>query len=90
MLDPAELGAHRVHALAHQLEVVGVDERGHALAIDEAAQGSAHAVEDALGLDLERAAENLLRQRECEFDGFALERLGQLLAQLGRPRRPRG
>ena len=82
LLDPAELGAHGIHAIAHELEVGRVDEHGDAVAVDEPAQRAAHAVEHPLGLDVERARENLLGERQREIDGLALERRGHLLAQL--------
>ena len=81
VLDAAERGAQLVHRLAHELEVLRVDEHGHALALDEAAQRAAHGLDDALGLDGERAADDLLgeEQRRARRRG----------PRAGRPRRSR-
>ena len=55
VLDAAELGDEAVGVLAQDVEVVGVDEDEHAVALDEPAQRAADGVDDALGLDGDRA-----------------------------------
>ena len=71
---------------ADDLEIGGVDEHRDAAAVGDAPQRAADGVEDALGLDLERAGEDLGGERERERDGVALGLLGDLLAQLLAPR----
>src|SRR3954453_9368267 len=46
--DATELGHERLQAGAHELEVLGVDEHEHALALAQRAQGTAHGLEHAL------------------------------------------
>jgi hypothetical protein len=81
VVDAAQLGDQRGGVLAHRVEVLGGDEDGHALALDEAAQGTAHDGDDALGLDGDRALERLLGDLQRELDGGGLGLLGQLVAQ---------
>ena len=79
---PPSVRAQVVHRLAHGLEVGGVHQHGHPLALDDAAQRAAHRLDDQRGLDGDRAADHLLGQEQREVDGVRLEALGggQLLA----------
>ena len=74
VLDPAELGDQLRRRLAHQLEVVGVHEHGHALAVDEPAQRAANDVDDDRRLGSELAGEHLLGDLQGELDGGLLDR----------------
>ena len=76
VLDAAERRPHVVHRLADHLEVLGMDEHGHALALDDAAQRAADGLDDEFGLDGDRAADDLLGEEQRQVDGVRLEALG--------------
>ena len=77
-------------AARDQVEVVGVDQDGHALALDEPAQRAAHDVDDPLGLGVQRGAKRLLGDLQRQLDGArARTRGGDALALGGDARRPR-
>src|SRR3954471_2669705 len=73
VLDAAELGHQALGGAAHEVEVVGVDEDGHAVALDDAAQRAAHDVDDALGLGGDRAGQRLLGDAQTQLDGGGLD-----------------
>ncbi len=81
--NAAELDRERLRRLAHQREVVGVDEDEHAVALDQAAQRAAHDVDHAFGLRRERPGDDALGQGQRKLDGLRLDVVGGLLA--GRP-----
>ncbi len=72
-------------ARADEVEVVGVHEDRHALALDEAAQRAAHDVHDALRVGVQRAGEGLLGDAQPEVHGRALDGVGDLVARGGEP-----
>jgi hypothetical protein len=51
-------------------------EHGHALALDDPAQGAADGLDHAVGLDGDRAADDLLGQEQGQLDGVDLELVG--------------
>ena len=79
MLDAAERRLQLGPGRAQQLEVVRVDEDGHALALDEAAQRAANRLEHELGVGLDGAARTFSAS-EGEVDGLPLEPLGTAAA----------
>ncbi len=80
VVDAPDLSFHFGDRGADGLEVGGIDQHRHATAVGDAPQRAANGVEDALGLDGERAGEDLGGQRERERDGVALGLRGELLA----------
>src|SRR3954469_6337774 len=78
-LEPAaELLGQRAEGLAHDLEVVGVHEDEHALAVQQPAQRAGDVVDHELGLGDQRRAHDLLGDAQRELDGGALGPVGQL------------
>ena len=60
--------------LAHELEVIRVDEDQHAVALDQAAQRAAHGLDDELGIGRDGGADGLLGDPQREVDGVGLDR----------------
>ena len=59
--------------VAHELEVVGVHEDQHAVALDQAAQGAAHGLDDELAVGRDGSADGLLGDPQREVDGVGLD-----------------
>src|SRR4051812_46987752 len=76
----AELLGQRAERGAHDVEVVGVHEHRHALAVHQAAQRALHVVEDELGRGGERRTHDLLGDAQRELDGRTLGAVGQRVA----------
>ena len=81
VLDATQLAHEPRDVVAHELEVVGVDEDQHAIALDQAAQGAAHGLDDELGVGRDGGAERLLGDPQREVDGVGLDRGGGVGAQ---------
>ena len=73
---PPSSPTSRADVVAHELEVVGVDEDQHAVALDQAAQGAAHGLDDELGIGRDGGADGLLGDPQREVDGVGLDRGG--------------
>ena len=88
-------------AVAHDLEILRVDQHGHALALDDAAQGAADGLETRSGSTASAPADDLLGQRQASSTarrssslggGGLLERAASSTAcvERGQRRRQRG
>ena len=55
VLDPAERADEVAHRAAHELEILGMDEHGDALALDQAAQGAADGLQHQRRVDVDAA-----------------------------------
>src|SRR5919198_170456 len=82
VLDATELADEARRVLAHDVEVLGVDEDQDAITLDQPAQRAAHDLDHELAVDRERGAERLLGDAQRQLDGLGLDRGGGVGAQV--------
>src|SRR4051812_5876359 len=68
VLHAAELGHDDAQPLADRLEVLGVDEDGEALALQQQAQRPTHGLDDELGIGGDGRADDLLGDAQAQLD----------------------
>src|SRR3954470_2878839 len=81
VLDAAQLAHEPRDVVADELEVVGIHEDEHAVALDQAAQSAAHGLDDELGVDRDGGAHGLLGDPQREIDRVGLHGGGGVGAQ---------